>query len=266
MMKNRNEFNPVQRYFADPTGTLQMGGWAIGNFSLYNMYTEHQAYRNRWSYSNCGFDLARYSGTTLYFEQHFDIDYMVFIDPEYETIKAFAHQATFHPLSLITHPQTIMVKSRARAGPRRARKVWVPRPSWWDSGWDFSKNIANKGIFSYFICMVDLDWPMMQKIGRSESDMDNQNVSWWKDKNLGWKAKFDKYVTDCVSTPYKDKNHTMTQDDLDVCGWGPFFLRPGTSYLNQNRQLLMFYKSVWHWGGRNMLLKKVCDPSKDLHN
>lgn len=237
---------------------VQFGAWTTGHFSLTNLYSEHMQFRNRWSASNCGFDLARYLGTMFYLEQHAELDYIVFIDPEYETTASFLRQATFHPIAMITHPQTVLIKSRKRAGPRRARKIWIPRPAWWDSGWTFTKEIAQKGMFIYFFMFIDLDHPWIDSHLDVEinSGADNDGVIWWK--KMDWKTEWDKYVEKTVKTDDVDK-----VDSVKAC-YGPLMLRERDlqEYKN-NEQVTAFYKSYWMWGGRNLTIKKVCDPTKD---
>lgn len=274
MELDAEHFNPARRYMPNAAGDkIQFGGWALGSFTLAGLYREHQQYRNRWSFSNCGFDLASYKGTTLYLEQHHKHDYIVFIDPEYRSLNEFAKQATFHPLELITHPQTILVKSRERAGPRRARKVWVPRPSWWDSGWEFAKTIANKGIFCWFVMFVDLDYPwVLARLDtgniNDQPATSNDFFSWWRLGNAGWKTTFDAYVRSTVEQAHDSKIAQTNEQSIDE--WekvmaGPMVLK--FKDINQHQfaeQVLWFYKSTWYWGGRNLTLKKVCDPNADV--
>lgn len=259
----RHAWDPVQRFYAAQNGDIQLGGWALGNFSLEGLYKEHLAFRNRWSFSNCGFDLASYKGTWLYFEQHRHMDYLVMIDSEYESLKEFVTQTTFHPLALITHPHVIVIKSRDRVGPRRARKVWVPRPAWWDSGWTFTKDIARKGMFAYFIMFIELDYPLMVKYVESENYLDQEEVSWWKSANQKWKEDWDSYILSTLSeTEPASKADLVRPDKSKVIhiNQGPLMPRYNAIFVGTNWQLLMFYKSIWRWGGRNLTMKKICDP------
>nr|ATY37433.1 ORF1 [Anelloviridae sp.] len=256
--KEPQHFNPVRRYMPSSNGQkVQFGGWALGSFTLAGLYREHQWYRNRWSFSNCGFDLASYHGTTLYLEQHHLYDYLVFIDPEYRSIAEFAKQATFHPIELITHPQSILVKSRARAGPRRARKVFIPRPSWWDSGWEFAKDIANKGIFCWFVMFVDLDYPwILARLDtgdiNAQPSTSNEFINWWRLGDQGWKKEFDDYVRETTTQGHDSKigeTNERTDEQWAKMMAGPMVLK----FRNINEhtfaeQVLWFYKSVWRWG------------------
>lgn len=257
---NKNyELRPGAIYGYKSNGTqLWMGTWSVGVLSLWVLYEEHQLYRNRWSSSNCGFDMVEYRGTTLYLEQHSEMDYIAFFDEEYASIESFAQQATLHPLLLLTHPKTILIKSRKRAGPRRARKVFVPRPSWWDSGWKFSKDVAKKGLFVWYVACIDLEHPWIAPSFNDETDF--QNHMWWKDKK--WKEDFDKYVR----TAAQQLGDNWNKNNYDnAIAKGPFM--PWVTDLLQeknNLQLVWFYKSYWKFGGNNLTLKKICNPDMDV--
>lgn len=244
------------------TITLHCGGWAIGSLSLYAMYLEHLYSKNRWSVSNCGFDLAKYRGTTFYLPQHATIDYIFFYDSEYQDLDKFLEHTDLHPLLLITHPQTILIKSKNRAGPRRTRKVYIPRPAWWPSGWSDMRNIAKTGLFCYFIMAIDLDNPW---IGKYQNPYDGAHGAWWTDQK--WLTKWNEYVrtpNNNQSTSFRIKQYSS--NDMANVRSGPFILKswkmehPDYIY----PQITIFYKSYWTWGGRSLSIKTVCDPNKPL--
>ncbi|UPW41516.1 ORF1 [Myodefec virus RodL3_715] len=246
-------------YKADGTD-MWMGTWSMGLLTLEILYEEHQLYRNRWSSSNCGFDLVNYRGTTVYLEQHSTIDYIAFFDEEFKSLFSFAQQATVHPLLMITHPKTILVKSKARAGPRRARKVFIPRPSWWDSGWQFSKDICKTGVFVWYVCAIDLEHPWLEN--HFTSDAYYKEAFWWKGKEHKWKEDYDTYVRTAVQTAGTNPNANNYKDTM---GNGPLMLRVA-DYVSDtgNKQLIWFYKSYWHWAGNNLTLSKICNPCLDV--
>lgn len=254
---NIQEFNPVRRFVSlKNSNNLQTGGWAVGNFSLQALYEEHKNWRNRWSNTNCGFDLVQYHYTTVYLEQHKTMDYIVFFDEEYQSTEEFLKSTSIHPLLMITHPKTILIKSRDRAGPRRARKIHIPRPSWWESGWNFSTDICKKGMFLYYFAFIDLDWPWAVR-STSKEDWNNKDGSaWWKGD--AWKKKFD----DAVKASFDNSNPDQT--DHKLANVGPLIPRAPASNTEPNKQITFFYKSRWTWGGNNLTFKAVCDPCNVL--
>lgn len=236
------------------------GTWSLGMVSLKILYDEHKVFRNRWSSSNCGFDLVEYRGTTVYLEQHSTIDYIAFFDEEYTSITSFSQQASLHPLILITHPKTIIIKSRARAGPRRARKVFLPRPSWWDSGWSISKEVATKGLFVWYISAINLEHPWLDNFFSDDNQF--KDHFWWKSTGMEWKTKYDEYVKLAVNSINAEGGKRTINDWVSK---GPMMLYP-TDLTNDrlNYQFTWFYKSYWVFGGNNISLKSACDPTKDI--
>lgn len=257
-------FNPARRFTVVGDGSqLQLGGWTVGHLSLSALYEEHKAFKNRWSTSNCGFDLARYMGTTMYLQQHSKYDYIAFFDEEYETTEEFMKgTASLHPMLMLTHPKTILVKSRERAGPRRSRRVFIPRPSWWDNGWSFAKDIAQKGLFIYYFSFIDLEWPWLDPYLKEDdrSGSTNQKKRWWPNNN--WKTKFDDFQQKQFATT---TDVTMSSQDMETLNYGPFMLRMHDAQAqNFVAQITFFYKSKWYWGGNNLTFKTICDPKKTL--
>lgn len=253
-----NEFNPTRRFISLTNQNLQTGGWAVGNFSLKGLYDEHKNWRNRWSNTNCGFDMVQYLYTTVYLEQHKTMDYIAYFDEEYQSTEEFLKTSSIHPLLMITHPKTILIKSRDRAGPRRARKIHIPRPSWWEYGWRFSTEVCNKGMFLYYFAFIDLDWPWAVKT-TSTNDWNataGSGSSWWKGD--GWKKKYD----DAVKQSFQQGGGDNA--DHKIANVGPLLPRAPDSNTEPNKQITFFYKSKWKWGGNNLTVKAVCDPCNVL--
>lgn len=257
------EFNPARK-FTDWQGTnsqwkLQYGGWACHSLTLVNLYDEHTKFRNRWSASNCGFDLARYLGTTVYLQQHKTMDYIVYIDEEYSSTMDFLRQGSMHPMIMLTHPKTILIKSRERAGPRRTRKVWVPRPSWWENGWVFTTIMCKKGMFIFYAAFVDLDHPWVEPYIGSDGGTDENSAKWWN--KTDWKDKWDTNQKIEFNATNQPDVQSLT-DDLKAINRGPFMLRALDVNKQSIEQVTFFYKSKWRWGGNNITLKTICDPTK----
>lgn len=266
-------FCPEQRFYVgvdqgvwwwpwNKKAQLQTGGWSVGCFSLHILWQEHAYHKNRWSASNCGFDLAKYRGTTLYLPQHADIDYIFFWDAEYKDMQHFLEHEELHPLCLITHPQAILVKSRERAGPRRTRKVYIPRPSWWPSGWSNMEDIAKTGLFVYYVVAVDLDHPW---IGKYQNPTTKETGMWWDGKS--WYDDWNEHVRNTDNNTSLAKRAAARDDKTNqTVRGGPFLLRQWKveheHYIY--KQLTLFYKVYWTWGGRSLSIKKICDPTKPL--
>lgn len=251
---------------------IVLGGFSSGTFSLSSLYMEHLMYRNRWSQSNCGFDLASYRGTKLYFQPHPDYDYIVLVDPEYRKYDQWVKQP-MHPAVLITHPQSRIIRSIKHAGPRRKMpKMFVPPPSTMNTGWQWMAELANEGLFAWFVTWIDLGAPWVGNI-------DNPNqVKWWK---TGDQSNKPDWVTESVNMQMKtvqqglDAYYTESMNNKRwvnpgkfpyQLGFGPFvFKGPHMSDQEHYPQITWFYKSYWQWGGSTTSIKTVCDP-KDNPN
>lgn len=249
---------------------LILGGFSSGTFSLSSLYSEHLYYRNRWSQSNCGFDLATYRGTKVYFQAHRDYDYLVFIDPEYRSFEEWIKQP-LHPAVLLTHPQTRIIRSIRNGGPRRKMaKMFVPPPSTMNTGWQWMPEIAKEGLFAWFTCWIDLGSPWI-------GNVDNPNqVRWWSTGSTTEKPKWvvnsiamqGKTVQEGLNTYYSWNSGKSVNPASETyhLGFGPFvFKGPHAGDSNLYPQMVWFYKSYWQWGGSTTSIKTVCDP-KDNPN
>lgn len=260
---------------------LVLGGYSAGTFSLDALYQEHLWYRNRWSNSNCGFDLASYRGTTIYFKPHLYFDYIVFIDPEYGDFREWMKQC-MHPAVLLTHPQAFIVKSIRSGGPRRKlKKRHIPPPSTWSSGWRWMKDVCKDGLFSWYVCWIDLEEPWAPRT------QDPQDYKWWQtggvDTPPEWVGKWmdlqqldpadalGKVVDGGGTAGIRLTDGTGTIGPTNMYNklrYTPFVLKhpgmagtdPKMPPVDSYPQILWFYKSFWQWGGSTVTIKKVCDP------
>lgn len=250
---------------------LYLGGYSMGTFSLSSLYAEHLMWRNRWSQSNCGFDLATYKGTKLYFTPHPELDYLVYIDEEYKTFAEWSKQC-MHPAVLITHPKTRIIRSLRTAGPRKKMpKMFVRPPSTMNTGWQWMNNIAQSGIFAWFTCWIDLQAPWI-------GNVENPNtVRWWEtgDSNTS-----PLWVSSAIMMQSKDCSKALVDyyngigtgkslNQLNQLDYGPFILKGPSHNLTEQPvkypQMLWFYKSYWQWGGSTTGVKAVCDPKADVN-
>ncbi|QIJ55578.1 ORF1 [Marmot associated torque teno virus] len=251
------------------TGDLILGGYCMGAISLNGLYDEHKAGRNRWSRSNCGFDLVRYLGSTVYFVPHKFLDYIVYIDPEYKTMDLFKKQS-MHPAAMLTHPNTRIIRSIEHGGPRRKLpRFRIPRPAHWDDGWIWMSDVAKWGLFAFYVSWIDLESPFIAHVD------DPNNVKWWSDTGTTaeqgpkWMSKFkeqqNKAPGQQLTDFYGGLTNSVPQDDVAKLDYGPFILKaPGPGQvggLPTYPQITAFYKCHFLWGGSTAGIKEVCDPA-----
>nr|WBM82745.1 MAG: ORF1 [Torque teno polar bear virus 47] len=163
------------------------GGWTLHELTLKNWYTDHKLLRNTWSKSNCGFDLARYHGCWIRLYPHWTVDYIVWWDVDYEDAGEFEKiMHRFHPALLLGRRNTTVVLSRTTLGRYRTKRVFLPRPSRFPSGWDTMGNWAVRKLGIIGISAIDLRFPFV-KSGTTFTSHDHEGAvlgQWYADENI----------------------------------------------------------------------------------
>lgn len=265
------KFNPQQPFeFDERNGEVTPGGWGVWVFSLEGFYLEHQMWRNRWSSSNCGFDLALYFGTKLTFVPHWNREYIVYIDPDYRSQEHFRKQF-LHPAVIITHPNSRIIWSYRKKKYYKLPSIWVPRPSVMYDGWQDMKAICNTGLFYLYIAFIDLDKPWLSDgYGNEATWGEKEKYEWWKRHLPGQEA----YIPNRPLSDQIKKGDWLSGWGYSRAAWDGITNDPGNIASNhgpfmpknqfqQYDQICMFYKSFWMWGGNTLRVKKVCDPCKE---
>lgn len=244
-----------------PNQTLFLGSWSVSLFNLKRLYEDHKQFRNRWSTSNCGFDLVKYHGTLLTFVPHTSLDYIVYVDTEYKSVSAFMKQP-LHPGVVITHPRTRIIKSRNWYKSKRFPSIWVPRPNHWTDQWYYMDDAATSSMFLMYISWIDLNDPFLPiTIGTNENEF-----KWWQpdpDGDTGWVKQF-RRMQDSSLDPHNSRidyaNGGEPGKNWKYVDWGPFILKRSWPE-SKCPSVPVFYKSYWTWGGNVISLKPVCDPT-----
>lgn len=274
-------FNPQQPFEFDDTtpGNIRCGGWSVWVFSLEGLYMEHQLWKNRWSSSNCGFDLVLYFGTRLTFIPHLHRDYLIFVETDYRSSEHFFKQY-LHPAVILTHPNSRIIWSYKRKRYYKLPHIWVPRPSMWYDGWQDMRQVCRQGMFYLYVCFIDFDNPFMAPNYQGPGKDGSQKYEWWKPHLPGQTAfipnkPHHEHVTqgDWLSSwgqgPSATQSEVQVKPDggqntydpgLIASNHGPFVPKYGTLGYDQ---VCMFYKSYWMWGGNQLRVKKICDPCQE---
>lgn len=135
------------------------GGASLINFSLMLLYEQNLLGRNRWSASNEGFDLVKYRGTKFTFWPHMTRDYIVWWERDFEST-SYMHYRRLHPAKALLEPNHIIVRSIRRGG-RRAKKLFIPPPSTFQSGWTFMDQFCDVKVLILGITWINLDNPFL---------------------------------------------------------------------------------------------------------
>ncbi|QLG20786.1 ORF1 [Cerdocyon thous torque teno virus 1] len=159
--------------------TNLVGGAGLITFSLDFLYFENQRWRNRWSATNEGFDLARYFGTRLFLPPHADLFYIATLETEFEDSakqsSVYAHPA----IGLMTKGHKLIIP-RKYGG--RGKHMFARPPSVFNTQWFRMQSYCGAGLFRLYISLFNpykggihtgqTVWPF--KIGKVSNDQPPQ--------------------------------------------------------------------------------------------
>nr|QZE11976.1 MAG: ORF1 [Giant panda anellovirus] len=288
-------FRPM-KYFEIATNqyVFRSGGWTVHEFSLMNFYKEHLVFRNTWSRSNCGFDLARYRGTKITLWPTEDTDYIVWWDVDYKDQSEFEKLLEkIHPALMLGRPHSRVVLSRKTALRYRPKTIFLPPPARFKNEWETQGEWSKRGLGIVAISMIDLTYPWLPP-KMEEYEGQNQNPTWkppwtlWdfaekgsnKHKQVipkGQVVNSDKFWFNAKGTtkPYqekpllwldkwpgwsedtKDRFVPLDVNNITAVAEGPFVKK----YPGAECQIIWTYRSRWTWGGDVALTsEQVCSP------
>nr|QZE11951.1 MAG: ORF1 [Giant panda anellovirus] len=276
------------------TGTLtaeNSGGWTLHELSLQNFYSEHLGYRNIWSQSNCGFDLARYHGTTMTFWPHQSCDYVVWWDTDYSDLEEYKKLVgNIHPAILLNRKHVRLVLSVETTRTFKPVKIRIPPPSITKNEWRTMKTWAGTKLALLAVSVIDFRYPWINpmytiynttaksrdwtpdgdyfdfKSGDTNEleaivgpQAKKKTVSladqWWningKRKGTAWAEKWPGWTGQTNKTQ-------LTLNEYWAISQGPLVKKLQVAEC----QLLVTYRSYWTWGGDVLTRDEtVCDPS-----
>nr|UGV36190.1 MAG: ORF1 [TTV-like mini virus] len=126
-----------------PEHLPQGGGFSFIQFTLSNLYDEHQNTRNVWTYSNNDLPLVRYLGCTLTLYQSDKQDYLVRYINSYPMDTNKLSYTSTQPNILQMLSNTIRVPSKQTKQKRRPyKKIRIPPPTQLKNQWYFQQEIA----------------------------------------------------------------------------------------------------------------------------
>ena len=128
------------------------------HFSLGMFYQEHKLWRNEWSTSNQGYDLARYFGTKLRFYPHETVDYIVYWETNFE-IPERNEMPMLAPGTLLNIKKKMIVHSLKRRG--RSKRLFLKPPPVHTNQWYFQKTWCNIPLFKLGIVPVNFKAPFL---------------------------------------------------------------------------------------------------------
>nr|QZE11929.1 MAG: ORF1 [Torque teno felis virus] len=136
---------------------FQGGGVALNVFSLAFLWQEHQLFRNFWSNSNDGFDLARYIKTTIYLPPHKDNTYIFWWDEDFNQLKRSDYWKT-QPSLLLAYKNKRIIRPQ-KQGNYKTQKVVIRPPATVSNQWRFQGSWMTMGLFMWGITVMDWNLP-----------------------------------------------------------------------------------------------------------
>lgn len=255
------------------------GGWMVGQLGLESFYRDFQEGRNRWSHSNCGFDLAQYKGTyvTLYPAQS---DYIFWFDTDYGNFNEFKTLVShIHPAILLNAPHTTVVLSKETTGRYRPKRVWIPPPTVYGNKWSTMSDWNDRGLAIFAITLIDFKFPWIhpgltfdetrpydcydyaRNTGNTKVVVKNQNAKWelskmwWNCKEGSSAKKADVWYAQWPG--WSSENAPLTEAVYDAIAFGPFVKKQQFA----EAQIVLTYRSKWWWGGDILTMPEpVCNP------
>lgn len=238
----RFKVTPSTSFWGGRKWTVEPGGWAVGVFTLEILYVEHKMFRNHWSDSNTGLDLARYRGTKLKLLAHPEYSYVFYWDTDYLDPQRLVQYA--HPAIMINRSHHRVVIASRITG-KCSQTVWIKAPAVMETDWRFSKDLADTGLFAFAVAFIDIENPWMYP-GAPWSD-EQQKKYWW-------------YQTEGDDLPdWITKWTDVSAETADQAVlWGPFVLK----HLMQGDflQIGCTYKSYFQFAGEMLEREEVTDP------
>lgn len=133
------------------------GGVSLNVFSLAFLWHEHQLFRNFWSNSNDGFDLARYVKTVVYLPPHKDNTYIFWWDEDFNQLKRSDYWKT-QPSLLLAYKNKRIIRPQ-KQGNFKTKKVTIKPPATVSNQWRFQGSWMSMGLFMWGISVMDWNLP-----------------------------------------------------------------------------------------------------------
>nr|QLG20792.1 ORF1 [Lycalopex gymnocercus torque teno virus 1] len=139
-----------------------LGGTNIITLSILWLYWEWKHFRNVWSRSNAGFDMARYFGTTFKFWPHPKWDYLVWWDTEWPKTDIIKDYWQIQPGIGLLQKQHIVVKSIKNGG-KKPKKIKLKPPAVHDTKWYFQEKWCGVGLGHIGLSLLNIEYPFLRK-------------------------------------------------------------------------------------------------------
>lgn len=200
--EGRQQFNFTQhRYELTPAKMAGGGSFAHLVWNLGFLYEEHEKWRNFWTTPNEGFDLGRYTGTTLRIFRPPTVDVVVMYTTSYPMLTNMGTHPACHPQRLMLAFKKVIIQSQKRKpNAKKFKKIKIHPPQLLQNKWFFQKDLSGLNLFQLYIATCDLDRPSCNQQGDNNSigfSVLNTNVFTnvsWKKVVTTWQPQPNKYL------------------------------------------------------------------------
>nr|UWX31888.1 ORF1 [Torque teno felis virus] len=138
------------------------GGVNLKTFSLKFLYQEHMFFRNCWSRSNDGFDLAQYLGTKIYLKPHKNQDYIFWWDTDLTTFNQQDY-LRLHPAKALCAKNVVFVRSQVGGGNHKTHKIFIKPPANITSQWKFQSEWYDFPLFAWGMTLINWYEPFFRQ-------------------------------------------------------------------------------------------------------
>lgn len=172
------------------------GGGAFAHlvWNLSFLYEEHTKWRNFWTTPNEGFDLGRYTGTTIKVARPPTVDAVIMYTTNYPMLANMGTHPGCHPQRLLLAFKKIVIQSQKRKpNAKKFVKFKIKPPQLLQNKWFFQKDLAKLNLFQLYASTCDLDRPFCNREGDNNSigfSVLNTNVF----TNVAWKRTITTWV------------------------------------------------------------------------
>nr|UHM25943.1 MAG: ORF1 [Torque teno midi virus] len=216
--EGRQQWNFTQhRYELTPAKMAGGGGFANLVWNLGFLYEEHTKWRNFWTCPNEGFDLGRYTGTTIKIFRPPSVDVVLTITTNYPMLTNMGSHPACHPQRLLLGFKKYIIQSQKRQPNKRKFKIIKIRPpQLMQSKWFFQKDLAKLNLFQMYISTCDLDRPYCSVNGDNNSigfHCLNTNLFHtvaWKKTTTAWTPKANTYVYGYIKSGSQTKKYLLS--------------------------------------------------------
>nr|QYD02275.1 ORF1 [Torque teno felis virus] len=137
------------------------GGVTLRIFGLDFLWAEHRLFRNCWSQTNDGYDLALYLGTTVYLPPHDNYDYLFWWDTDLTTITE-ADWYRLHPALALCENHVVFVRNQTKSRNNKTKKVKIRPPANMSNQWMFVKDMYKMPLFAWGMSMINWEEPYLR--------------------------------------------------------------------------------------------------------